>query len=290
MATIVISITKKGKEALACIGERELETADITFTKNGSVSLKMNALEVIDPYYLTVPKEFEKLHMELCKVLKTVAEVDKFYRFMLSMDSIRKKNFSDFDLLPYYIVPIVTSALVKHHAFIVQNGTYKKTELFTRFLIYRDETVAEAIGGFAASGKLKNLEQVTAEEERAARKYRLPPMHELKEMNYEMLTMEMAKAEEMMAKPKIIKVLKNLRAAKSATKIRKTEKQVMDEAIREEREAQEEENEPVPMTRLAKHQKRKAEQARKDKVRFEKSNGKGPKVAVVNSPEGEYVG
>jgi hypothetical protein len=61
-------------------------------------------------------------------------------------------------------------------------------------------------------GVVKNVDTILMEEEKAERKYRLPASNELKEMNYEMLTLEMAKAEEMMAKPKFIKILKEIKS------------------------------------------------------------------------------
>lgn len=286
---VKLTAVKSKQDIIVKIAGREIETANFVPTKTGWI-LAFNDLEIFDPYYLSVPKEFEALHKELYKILKHIEEVDKLYSFLLSTDSIRKRHFSDLNIMPYYCVPLVTAALLRSHACLMQNGMLKKRETFTRFLIYRDEVIAEATGRNAmGTDTVKDFEKISAEEEKASRKYRLPPMDELKAMNYEMITLEMAKAEELMAKPKYMKVLKNLRTEKSSTKIRKTEKQVMKEAIDEERAAALED--VAPVTRLAKHQKRKAEQARKDKARFEKShtNGKAGKVTIA-SAEGEYVG
>ena len=127
-------------------------------------------------------------------------------------------------------------------------------------MILRDEMIADMTGGELHTDSVKDVERIKSEEERAERRYRLPPINELKDMNYEMLTLEMAKAEEMMAKPKVIKVLKDLRLAKAPTKSRKTEMEKMKEII------QEEHDEHEPETRLAKHQRRKSAKAIQEKV------------------------
>jgi hypothetical protein len=279
-------MTKRGKEVYVAIGDRELETAECTFTKTG-VSLAVNDVEVFDPQYLTVPKEFERLHKELRKIIKDARDIERFYNYMLAADSIRKKHFSDHGILPYYLISLVTNALIEHNACVFQNGMLKKKEIFTRFLIYRNEVIAEATGEVAI-GKhaVKDLDQILSEEEKAERKYRLPASNELKEMNYEMLTLEMAKAEEMMAKPKFIKILKEMRLAKAPAKNRKTELQRMKDVIQEEKIDQEEQ---VPQTRLAKHQQRKAEKQRQEKIRYEQPAKTQPKIKIAKAEDAEYV-
>ena len=284
MSEVTLLITKSG---IVKLDGKELELAEVKHLTKG-VEITLNPLMLIDPYYLTVPKQFEKLHTELLSLVKTQTVLDNLYTHLLSADSIRKKYFVEHDVIPYYIVPYVHNALVMHKACVNYMGMLRKTEIFTRFLMYRADAIVEETGGESVPYNVKNIEQISAEEEKASRKYRLPPMDELKAMNYEMLTMEMAKAEEMMAKPKYIKILKTLRTEKSATKIRKTEKQVMDEAIREERDVQDGEHETVSTTRLAKHQKRKAEQQRKDEERFEKKS-KGAAIKQIK-PNEEYIG
>jgi hypothetical protein len=105
-------------------------------------------------------------------------------------------------------------------------------------------------------------------------------------MNYEMLTLEMAKAEEMMAKPKFIKILKEMRLAKAPAKNRKTELQRMKDVIQEEKIDQEEQ---APQTRLAKHQLRKAEKQRQEKIRYEQPAKTQPKIKIAKAEDAEYV-
>lgn len=282
MAKVTLHVTKQGKEFVVAIGERELETAEVQTTKTGWV-LDINDIEIWDPYYLSVPKEFERLHKDLMSLIKDVAALNRLYTYMLTSDMIRKKHFSDHSIVPYYIIPSMTVALLENNACIMQNGVLKKKERFTRYLILRDEMIADMTGGELHTDSVKDVERIKSEEERAERRYRLPPINELKDMNYEMLTLEMAKAEEMMAKPKVIKVLKDLRLAKAPTKSRKTEMEKMKEII------QEEHDEHEPETRLAKHQRRKSEKAIQEKVRFERPKSTTGKVKISQVEGAEYV-
>ena len=281
---VQVKISMKEGEPILEFDGREMESAILTKTKDGFKG-EMRFIELVDKDYLSVPREFEKMHIELVTLLKNAKAVDALYNLFTSIDAIRAKHFSEYDVIPYYSVRLVMKILLEHGACRYQNGGLRKTELFTRFLLLRAE-----MAGMSAFGKgtLKDVDAILNAEEKSMRRYTLPPMDELKSMSYEMLTMEMAKAEELMAKPKYMKVLKTLRTEKSATKIRKTEKQVMDEAIREERDVQDGEHETVSTTRLAKHQKRKAEQQRKDEERFEKKS-KGAAIKQIK-PNEEYIG
>jgi len=278
--TVMLRVQKQDGEYVMTIGDREIETAEISKRKDGGFDITVRLVELYDEQYLTLPRDFEPLQEDLMKLLKSMDAINALYESLTTMDLMRPKHFADYDVVPYYATKLVIKVLLKHAACRMHNGALRKTERFTQFLLHRAEMSGSPVFG---KGAVKNVDTILMEEEKAERKYRLPNINELKEMSYEMLTLEMAKAEEMMAKPKVIKVLKDLRLAKAPTKSRKTEMEKMKEII------QEEHDEREPETRLAKHQRRKSEKAIQEKVRFERPKSTTGKVKISQVEGAEYV-
>lgn len=262
------------KKGQLFIDGREIETYESTGPTKGEIG---KPLELIDQYYYTVPKEYEKLHAELFAILKGVERVNELYEFLLRNDGFRKKAFVNPFNAPYYQVDSLVAVLTKYRALNSLNGVFKKVELFTRYLMLRFETIE----GNTEMLNVKHAEEIQKEESREKKKYSMPPMEELKAMNYEMLTEEIRKAETLFARKKYIKMLTDIRRAKLKAKSQgKTEKDRVMEAVREEREAREhdESNDDAhdfSNTRAAKAAKRKA----KAKA----------KVADVNEQSDEYI-
>jgi hypothetical protein len=279
----VLRVLKQDGEYVLTLNGREIESAMVDKRKDGGFDIALRLVELYDEQYLTLPKEFEVMQLDLLKLLKNMDAVNALYECLTTMDLMRPKHFADYDVIPYYATKLVIKILLKYAACRMHNGALRKTERFTQFLLHRAEMSGSTVFG---KGAVKNVDTILMEEEKAERKYRLPASNELKEMNYEMLTLEMAKAEEMMAKPKFIKILKEMRLAKAPAKNRKTELQRMKDVIQEEKIDQEEQ---VPQTRLAKHQQRKAEKQRQEKIRYEQPAKTQPKIKIAKAEDAEYV-
>jgi hypothetical protein len=279
----VLRVLKQDGEYVLTLNGREIESAMVDKRKDGGFDIALRLVELYDEQYLTLPKEFEVMQLDLLKLLKNMDAVNALYECLTTMDLMRPKHFADYDVIPYYATKLVIKILLKYAACRMHNGALRKTERFTQFLLHRAETSGSTVFG---KGVVKNVDTILMEEEKAERKYRLPASNELKEMNYEMLTLEMAKAEEMMAKPKFIKILKEMRLAKAPAKNRKTELQRMKDVIQEEKIDQEEQ---APQTRLAKHQLRKAEKQRQEKIRYEQPAKTQPKIKIAKAEDAEYV-
>lgn len=282
----VLRVLKQDGEYVLTLNGREIESAMVDKRKDGGFDIALRLVELYDEQYLTLPKEFEVMQLDLLKLLKNMDAVNALYECLTTMDLMRPKHFADYDVIPYYATKLVIKILLKYAACRMHNGALRKTERFTQFLLHRAEMSGSTVFG---KGAVKNVDTILMEEEKAERKYRLPASNELKEMNYEMLTLEMAKAEEMMAKPKFIKILKEMRLAKAPVKNRKTEMERMKEVIRDEQHEKDVTNGDVPQTRLAKHQQRKAEKQRQEKIRYEQPAKTQPKIKIAKAEDAEYV-
>lgn len=283
---VTLHIVKQSGEYVLKLDDREIESAMVDKRKDGGFDIALRLVELYDEQYLTLPKEFEVMQLDLLKLLKNMDAVNALYECLTTMDLMRPKHFADYDVIPYYATKLVIKILLKYAACRMHNGALRKTERFTQFLLHRAEMSGSTVFG---KGAVKNVDTILMEEEKAERKYRLPASNELKEMNYEMLTLEMAKAEEMMAKPKFIKILKEMRLAKAPVKNRKTEMERMKEVIRDEQHEKDVTNGDVPQTRLAKHQQRKAEKQRQEKIRYEQPTKTQPKIKIAKVEDAEYV-
>lgn len=278
---IQIQICMKGGAPILELDGREIESAILAKTKDGYKG-EARFIELLDKDYLSVPKAFEQMHIALVTLLKNIKAVDELYDLFATTDAVRQKHFSDYDVIPYYAARMVMQILRKYAACRTQNGALKKTELFTRFLLLRAEMSGASIFG---KGVLKDVDAILNAEEKASFKYRLPSRDELITMNYELLTLEMAKAEELMAKPKFIKILKELRLAKAPVKSRKTERQQLQEIITEE---QDEQREHGAQTRLAKHQQKKSIKQRQIKEQYDRTKSQMHAAKIAKADGAEY--
>lgn len=268
-STLQLQLTiKKGK---VFANGREIEGAEVKGTLSGAIEFD-NKLELIDPLYLSVPKQFAKLHVDLLAVLKDIDRLDAFYNFMMRTDGIRRKSFVEQGNVPFYMVPTIICLLTQHGAVNSNNGLLKKVELFTRFLMHRrDLMIDESVD----LQRLKSMDAIQREEEKREKRYIMPSLEELKAMSYEMLTDEIVRAEQLVAKSKIVRQLKEMRQAKKL-RSNKTEKDRMMDAIKEDRiEAEEFDH---SQTRAAKHHKRK-----------EKIKAKAQRVNAEDADDATYI-
>ena len=209
-----VMTVKKGK---VNVNGRECEDVDIKGTMNGSITWP-SVLAILDEHYLTVPKEYEKMHVELFAIFKDMAKVNELYDYLLRTDGFRKKSMVVMGDIPFYIVDSLLAILSKHRAMSNVNGLFRKVEKFTRFLLLRSE---EMHGEAASEMKLKDTSTIMREEERDARKYSPPTLDEIKNMSYEMLTDEIAKAKSMFARKRVMDLLIEARKLKLRAKVQK---------------------------------------------------------------------
>lgn len=275
MYTITIKKVKGGYDLY--MGERALDSGVFKETKTG-YELTMRRIELFDEAHLSVPIEFEEMHIQLFKVIGSIEKLNKLYRVLMSIDNIRQKYFKEYDIAPYFLYGEISRLLLEHGACMLVRGTLQKTELFSRFLMLREDTLNEH--STLGKGEVKSVNEIMKEQADAERKYQLPPMDELNAMSYEMITLEIARAEERMAKPRFMKILKDKRQEKTPVKVKKTDMQVLKEVLAEDA------GQAQPKTRLAAHQKRKAAKQQKEDRKYAKPIK--AKVAAVAQDE-EYI-
>ena len=276
LITITVKKVKGGHDLY--IGERALDSGSYKETKTGC-EVTVRSIEIFDSEHLSVPKDFEQMHQELFQVIGSIGNLNKLYRMLMAIDHIRQKYFKEYDIAPYYLYGEISRILLDHGACMFVRGTLQKTELFSRFLMLREEMLDEH--STVGKSAVKSVNKIVEEQEKAGRTYQLPSVEDLQAMSYEMITLEIAQAEERLAKPRIIKILKDKRREKTPDKSKKSDTQMLKEVLAEDAAVAE------PLTKLAVHQKKKEAKLRKEDAKYRKPTPR-VKVAAIAKDE-EYL-